>query len=607
MMTRRPLELTLIHMPHRSVNDDYAEFPDLKLHHIQDFELVKRTLQELNQTMIGHNNDDINEEPIRLRIYSSSVPDLCLVDLPGYIRINNVNQSVELQDKIHSLCRKYLSSSNIILAVSSADSDLANSEALRESRRIDPFGTRTLGVLTKMDLIEVKTAIKLLQNKDYPLDLGYVGIICHDTERPLSTLSNSSQSSLKILENEMAQRKLRFGVHDLCDRLSYVLTKQMMECLSSVREQVQLEMDDTKYQLTAIYDSRYVTAQGYVSDLLDAIKSTTRGLAKIFDRELLRFRINLSLLERIVDGSLQLTSVDPSKTDKSDLQSRNHLVSLLTRHRLGKNMTHIASDIILSHLKTWTSSSELLVNHLQLGNDMLILAQDLLSSLSLDVAEQIEMHVKPLKYEMDYNHNQKEWKLAYDKYRKRLEERIQSLTQQWFQTQKQPLGGNSKNPTLLRKLVTMIVPSKQPISTLAGNDESSNHCNETAAVPEENIEKLHHQLTQLEQRLKYIKTHCKSKDHANQCAEVALTLLADKLGMLITNLIAIELVNEFTYRYPREIDTKFLYTFKKMDFEEIARQNPHVREQLDLQSTLKTLETTYGRITEILRDHHHRS
>ena len=51
-------------------------------------------------------NDHVSDEPIQLRIYSPHVPDLNLVDLPGYIRVTSDKQPVELKEKILELCKK---------------------------------------------------------------------------------------------------------------------------------------------------------------------------------------------------------------------------------------------------------------------------------------------------------------------------------------------------------------------------------------------------------------------------------------------------------------------------------------------------------------------
>jgi len=44
---------------------------------------------------------------------------------------------------------------------------------------VDPNGERTIGVLTKIDIMDEGTnAIDLLNGRVYPLRLGYVGVVC---------------------------------------------------------------------------------------------------------------------------------------------------------------------------------------------------------------------------------------------------------------------------------------------------------------------------------------------------------------------------------------------------------------------------------------------
>ncbi len=66
----------------------------------------------------------------------------------------------------------------IILAVSPANQDLANSDALKLARKADPDGLRTLGVITKLDLMDEGTnAIDIFEGKILPLKKGYIGIV----------------------------------------------------------------------------------------------------------------------------------------------------------------------------------------------------------------------------------------------------------------------------------------------------------------------------------------------------------------------------------------------------------------------------------------------
>jgi len=78
------------------------------------------------------------------------------------------------------LTLKYITPENaLILALTAANTDLANSDALQIARGVDPEGERTIGVVTKIDLMDEGTdALELLQGKLYNLKLGYFGVKC---------------------------------------------------------------------------------------------------------------------------------------------------------------------------------------------------------------------------------------------------------------------------------------------------------------------------------------------------------------------------------------------------------------------------------------------
>jgi len=65
----------------------------------------------------------------------------------------------------------------IILAVLPANADMSTSQGLDLARKWDPTGQRTLGVITKIDIMDRGTdAKKMILNQEIPLALGFVGI-----------------------------------------------------------------------------------------------------------------------------------------------------------------------------------------------------------------------------------------------------------------------------------------------------------------------------------------------------------------------------------------------------------------------------------------------
>ena len=75
------------------------------------------------------------------------------------------DQPVDIEKQIREMCIEFVKNPNsIILAVSAANNDLANSEAIKMAREVDPSGSRTLGVITKLDLMDKGTdAVEMLQ------------------------------------------------------------------------------------------------------------------------------------------------------------------------------------------------------------------------------------------------------------------------------------------------------------------------------------------------------------------------------------------------------------------------------------------------------------
>ena len=59
-----------------------------------------------------------------------------------------------------------------------ANADLANSDSLMLAKQVDPTGKRTMGVLTKLDLMDTGTnALDVLTGKSFPLKLGFIGVV----------------------------------------------------------------------------------------------------------------------------------------------------------------------------------------------------------------------------------------------------------------------------------------------------------------------------------------------------------------------------------------------------------------------------------------------
>lgn len=191
IVTRRPLVLQLINRPAEKTDakidtsddkaanaDEWGEFLHLPGQKFYDFGKIRDEIVRDTEAKTGK-NAGISPQPINLRIFSPNVVTLTLVDLPGLTKVPVGDQPKDIEKQIRDMVLKYISKpSCIILAVTAANTDLANSDGLKMAREVDSEGIRTIGVLTKIDLMDKGTdVIDILAGRVIPLRLGYVPVV----------------------------------------------------------------------------------------------------------------------------------------------------------------------------------------------------------------------------------------------------------------------------------------------------------------------------------------------------------------------------------------------------------------------------------------------
>lgn len=188
IVTRRPLVLQLVN----NTSGEWGEFLHKKGQKFYQFDQIRAEIEQETDRTTGHNKGaknsfnliingflGISPVPINLRVFSPRVLNLTLVDLPGMTKVAVGDQPVDIEKQIREMIMQFIiKESCLILAVSPANQDLANSDALKIAKEVDPEGMRTIGVLTKLDLMDQGTDAKeILENKLLPLRRGYVGVV----------------------------------------------------------------------------------------------------------------------------------------------------------------------------------------------------------------------------------------------------------------------------------------------------------------------------------------------------------------------------------------------------------------------------------------------
>ncbi|XP_078140714.1 dynamin-2 isoform X4 [Centroberyx gerrardi] len=242
IVTRRPLILQLVNN-----KAEYAEFLHCKGRKFVDFDEVRAEIEAETDRITG-SNKGISPIPINLRVYSPNVLNLTLIDLPGMTKVAVGDQPVDIEHQIRDMLMQFITKEScLILAVTPANQDLANSDALKIAKEVDPQGLRTIGVITKLDLMDEGTDAKdILENKLLPLRRGYIGVV-NRSQKDIDgkkDIRAALAAERKFFLSHPAYRHMaeRMGTPHLQKTLNQQLTNHIRDTLPGLRSKLQSQL-----------------------------------------------------------------------------------------------------------------------------------------------------------------------------------------------------------------------------------------------------------------------------------------------------------------------------------------------------------------------------
>jgi dynamin 1-like protein len=286
IVTRRPLILQLRHLENPD-SEDRAVFlhrPDIVY---ADYDDIRQEITAETDRVV-RSTRSISPEPIVLKLWSPRVLDLTVVDLPGIVRNAIDGQDPAIVEQIQTLVHKFIAPpTTLILAVTPATEDLANSEALLAARSVDPDGDRTIGVITKLDLMDAGTdARSVLTGQTVPLHLGFIGVV-NRSQKDLNDrtcLDDARERERSFFANSPHYSDLadRCGSSYLCRSLAGHLRAQIRASLPSLRINVRARLSERRAELRTYGEqlspsSLRTTAMDAIGRYLDAFESVLRG------------------------------------------------------------------------------------------------------------------------------------------------------------------------------------------------------------------------------------------------------------------------------------------------------------------------------------------
>lgn len=237
--------------------EEWGEFLHLPGKRFYNFEEIRTEIVRETDAKTGKNLG-ISPVPINLRIYSPHVLTLTLVDLPGLTKVPVGDQPKDIERQIRDMLMKYISKPNaIILSVNASNTDLANSDGLKLAREVDPEGSRTIGVLTKVDLMDEGTdVVDILAGRVIPLRFGYIPVI-NRGQRDIElkkTIRDALRDEELFFENHPSYKaKSQFcGTPYLAKKLNNILLHHIKSTLPDIKMRIEHSLKKYSSELSVL-------------------------------------------------------------------------------------------------------------------------------------------------------------------------------------------------------------------------------------------------------------------------------------------------------------------------------------------------------------------
>ena len=156
---------------------------------------------------------------------------------------------------------EFISNPNaIILAVTAANSDLANSDGLKLAREVDPDGERTIGVLTKVDIMDAGTdCVDILSNRVVPLRKGYIAVVNRSQKdiQDKTPIRSGLTKEQQFFQSHPKYRNLlsKCGTANLARTLNQILMIHIRDCLPEIKSKINRMMSEVQMNIDALGES----------------------------------------------------------------------------------------------------------------------------------------------------------------------------------------------------------------------------------------------------------------------------------------------------------------------------------------------------------------
>ena len=269
MVTRTPIKLELNYSTNNGINIQFGHYTDGIFKKQNEFNLIE--MSRVEETRIRENIEEFTKQyagsekgisfkEIVIKITSQDVPNLTLIDLPGLVMVacTDQGQPEDIKTQIKDLIKHYIIQENtIIMGVLPARCDIEVDSALELIKQYDQKGERTIGIMTKIDLMNENTDISNYLKNDISNDLklhyGYFAV--KNKNKMELTYKESNIEECEYFNNHPIYSKLdksKMGITNLSIYLSNILLNEIKKLIPNIRGQLVEKLMNVNKELDSL-------------------------------------------------------------------------------------------------------------------------------------------------------------------------------------------------------------------------------------------------------------------------------------------------------------------------------------------------------------------
>lgn len=224
--------------------------------------IIKNEIERITNVIAG-TQKNISKQSINVKIFLPGIPNLTLIDLPGITQVacKDKGQPDDIKEQIENLIGEYIKSDEtIILAVVPAREDVEADVGVGLIKKYDPNFSRSIGVLTKIDIMnqdtDVANYVKGTISKNLRMKFGYY-LVRNRTNKELATISmkDGFDKEKSFFDSHIVYSKLgvmekkQLGTGNLREKLVQILSEKIKECLPAITKQINEKYDNVCQEL----------------------------------------------------------------------------------------------------------------------------------------------------------------------------------------------------------------------------------------------------------------------------------------------------------------------------------------------------------------------